>query len=61
MKKLDDLINEKYDEYLYLRNYKEVLESGTCNNCEQLNCKYKPDVGELVRYNCPFYTHQVIN
>lgn len=45
-------------EYLLqcLAEYKSIIESGDCNTCEIANtCKYKPKLGELVRFNCMFY------
>ena len=33
-----------------------ILKSGNCNNCARvLTCKYVPEWGEPVRYNCPHY------
>ena len=33
-----------------------ILKSGDCNNCaKQTTCKYVPEWGEPVRYNCPHY------
>jgi len=56
MSKLDDSIaNVAYilDSLMALRN---IYESGCCNDCTiAKTCKYAPKVGQLVRYNCPFY------
>lgn len=56
MARLDDVIsNVAYilDSLMALRN---IYESGCCNNCKGVNgCRYKPKLGQLVRYNCPFY------
>ena len=38
----------------WLRNYKQIIESGDCNNCRNGKCEWKP-LGRLVRYNCPHY------
>ena len=36
--------------------YRNIAESGNCNECGAKNtCKYVPKLGEQVRYNCPFY------
>lgn len=42
----------------WLKLLKRILDSGDCNDCELLNsqCRYAPRLGELVRYNCPFYS-----
>ena len=43
--------------YLYdcLSALKNIHETGDCNNCTHKNCGYLPEVGQMVRYNCPFY------
>ena len=33
----------------------DIAELGDCNRCMKKDCKYVPDPGQLVRYNCPFY------
>lgn len=38
-----------------LRALRSIYETGDCNNCEAKDCGYKPRVGQMVRYNCPFY------
>ena len=39
-----------------LRAYREVIDSGCCNDCgSKKDCEYVPKLGQLVRYNCPFY------
>ena len=41
----------------WLKLLKRILDSGDCNTCALLRsqCRYAPRLGELVRYNCPFY------
>lgn len=39
-----------------LRVYKQISESGNCNDCGKIKtCEYKPQWGEMVRYNCPHH------
>ena len=39
-----------------LRLLRDIENTGNCNNCEEAKrCKHLPKVGEMVRYNCPFY------
>ncbi len=38
-----------------LRAYRDIVNSGDCNRCDNKGCEWKPKVGELVRYNCPFF------
>ena len=39
-----------------LRAYRDIVNSGCCNECKNNNnCKYAPAPGQLVRYNCPFF------
>jgi len=56
MSKLDDSIASVayiLDSLMALRN---IYESGCCNDCTiKKICRYAPKVGQLVRYNCPFY------
>jgi len=40
------------DNLLLLR---EILRTGDCNNCTNKKCGYMPQIGQIVRYNCPFY------
>jgi hypothetical protein len=43
----------------WLRTLKEIWDSGDCNDCGNRGCLYKPKLGQLVRYNCPFYSKEV--
>lgn len=56
MSELDDSIaNITYilDSLMALR---DIYESGCCNDCWKVKgCEYVPKVGQMVRYNCPFY------
>lgn len=47
----------------YIRDYlvacREIMDSGCCNDCSKMRvCEYMPEVGKLVRYNCPFYERE---
>lgn len=38
---------------------KAMKDKPTCNTCAIINtCKYAPDWGEPVRYNCPHYVKE---
>ncbi len=39
-----------------LRVLDQIMESGSCNDCNNKECLYKPDWGCQVRYNCPFHS-----
>lgn len=54
MEKLNKAIADTANILDSLRLLREILESGDCNTCTR-ECSYVPDVGALVRYNCPFY------
>ena len=43
----------------WLTALKEIWDSGDCNDCGNRGCLYKPKLGQLVRYNCPFYRKEV--
>lgn len=34
---------------------KEIWDSGSCNDCQNGQCEWRPKLGQLVRYNCPHY------
>ena len=34
---------------------RQIQNAGDCNVCKNKECKYKPKLGQMVRYNCPFY------
>ena len=56
MTKIDQLISQAYYQADSLRLLKNILESGDCNTCKKrLTCKYCPEWGQMVRYNCPFF------
>lgn len=39
-----------------LMAYRMITEKGCCNDCDKKQkCAWVPEVGEMVRYNCPFY------
>lgn len=39
-----------------LRVLKEIMDSGSCNECEfRTDCRYAPKPEQLVRYNCPHF------
>lgn len=40
--------------------YRDIQNSGGCNECgKRMTCEYAPKLGQLVRYNCPFYEREV--
>jgi hypothetical protein len=53
--KLDEAITDQAYILDSLVTLREIYRSGCCNDCANLDCKYRPKAGELVRYNCPFY------
>ena len=60
MSRLDDAISEIAYVLDTLMAYRQIVQSGDCNSCaESKKCEYAPELGELVRYNCPFYKGRV--
>lgn len=58
MNKLDKTIADVAYILDSLMAYRNIVESGCCNDCriaKSHSCKYLPRLGQLVRYNCPFY------
>lgn len=55
--KLDEIISDVAYILDCLRNLRDIYETGDCNNCDvKKTCKLKPKLGQMVRYNCQFYT-----
>lgn len=39
----------------YLKMLKGILEKGGCNACKKMeHCEYAPEIGEIIRCNCPY-------
>jgi len=56
MSRLDDTISDVAYILDALRAYRNIVETGDCNRCKvKKGCEYVPKLGQLVRYNCPFY------
>jgi len=44
----------------WLKLLKEIQESGDCNICKvERHCRYVPEIGDKVRYNCPFFNGRI--
>lgn len=57
MSKLDRAISDVAYILDTLKAYRNVEETGCCNNCtKRIECEYAPKAGQMVRYNCPFYS-----
>ena len=56
MSRLDDTISDVAYILDALMAYRNIVNSGDCNRCEKKKtCEHAPKLGQLVRYNCPFY------
>lgn len=56
---LDDAISNVSYILDSLMALKKIHESGSCIDCAMLSlCKYKPELGEMIRYNCPFWNDE---
>ncbi len=55
MSRLEDLISDISYVLDTLRAYQDIAETGCCNDCHKKDCEYRPQWGEMVRYNCPHY------
>ena len=55
----EDRLNKTISDITYILDslilLKQIQNTGDCNVCKNKECKYKPKVGQMVRYNCPFY------
>lgn len=55
MSRLDDTISDVAYILDTLRAYEKIIQCGNCNTCDNKDCKWDPDPGQLIRYNCPHY------
>lgn len=56
MNRLDENIENMAYILDCLTTLRNILETGDCNNCRaRKDCVCKPGLGQMVRYNCPFY------
>lgn len=55
MSRLEDLISDISYALDTLRAYRDIAETGCCNDCRKKDCEYRPQWGDMVRYNCPHY------
>ena len=58
MSRLDNVISELYFIADNLKLLRDIYSTGDCNNCKTRDCGYKVKPGEMVRFNCPFYTNE---
>lgn len=60
MSRLDESIGNVAYILDALMAYRSIVNSGDCNDCKVYKeCQYRPDYGQLVRYNCPFYKKEM--
>ena len=56
MNRIDNIIAEIAYILDSLRVLREIQAAGNCNTCAgRSECEYCPRLGQMVRYNCPFY------
>ena len=56
MSRLDDVISDVGYILDCLKTLRNIESLGCCNSCEIMkDCEYKPEWGQLSRFNCPFY------
>lgn len=55
MSRLDDVIADVAYILDTLMAYRNIAETGNCNECSKKDCQWKPKPGQLARYNCPHY------
>lgn len=55
----EDRLNKTISDIAYILDslilLRQIQNTGNCNECKNKDCKCKPEVGQMVRYNCPFY------
>ena len=56
MDRLDELIADIGYLHDCLQALRNIWELNDCNKCKKrLKCKYVPQPGQMVRYNCPLF------
>ena len=59
MNRIDNIIAEIAYILDSLRVLREIQAAGNCNTCAgRSECEYCPRLGQMVRYNCPFYKEE---
>lgn len=53
---IKDLILDLFTLFDYARLGMKVSTYNSCNTCKDKECKYRPDWGDSVRWNCPLWT-----
>ena len=55
----DDRLNKTISDVAYILDslilLRQIQQTGDCNICKNKDCECKPEWGQAVRYNCPFY------
>lgn len=52
----EQLLRVQVDRDTYKGLYEDVTRSGhCCNNCGKILCEYRPDPGQVMRFNCPLW------
>ena len=55
----EDKLNKTISDIAYILDslilLRQIQNTGDCNECKNKDCKCKPKIGQMVRYNCPFY------
>jgi hypothetical protein len=58
-----DRLNKAISDVAYILDslilLRQIQQTGDCNVCKNRDCGYIPIVGQMVRYNCPFYKAEV--
>lgn len=59
MSRLDEAISNVAYILDTLIAYRNISNTGCCNDCGKVKgCEYAPKLGQIVRYNCPFYVRK---
>ena len=59
MSNLDEVISNLSNVLDYLRDYQDIQELPTCNDCADSRCFYRPKPGQMVRFNCPLWQSEL--
>lgn len=53
--RIDRIISDVRYIYECLMSYRDIISLPNCTDCKRKNCEYQPEIGMIIRYNCPHY------
>ena len=51
----EDIAGILYHAADIIKSWNEIQALPNCNNCYRKDCQFRPDWGQIVRFNCPLH------